>query len=100
MWQKESTFGVSSALAFQIVPNVTIGAELWYSSHYNGAAFNSFTGDAVYLGPTFYWRITPKILMNAAWEAQIAGREVGVSSALDLTDFSRERARLLLEFEF
>ena len=100
MWEKESTFGVSSALAFQIVPNVTIGAELWYLSHYNGAVFNSFTGDAVYLGPTFYWRITPKILMSAAWEAQIAGREVGVSSALDLTDFSRSRARLLLEFEF
>ena len=69
-------------------------------SHYHGAAFNSFTGDAFYLGPTFYWRITPKILMNAAWEAQITGREVGVSSALDLADFSRSRARLLLEFEF
>jgi len=100
MWNNESTLGVSSALAFQIVPKVTIGADLWYLSHYDGAVFNSFTGDAVHLGPTFYWQIAPKILMSAAWEAQIAGREVGVSSALDLTDFSRERARLLLEFEF
>jgi hypothetical protein len=100
IWENESTLGVSSALAFQIVPNVTIGADLWYLSHYTGAAFDSFTGDAVYLGPTFYWRIAPKILMSAAWEAQIAGREVGISSRLDLTDFSRERARLLLEFEF
>ena len=100
VWENESTLGVSSALAFQIVPKVAIGADLWYLSHYSGVAFNSFTGDAVYLGPTFYWEITPKILMSAAWEAQIAGREVGVSSALDLTDFSRERARLLLEFEF
>jgi hypothetical protein len=100
IWENESTLGASSALAFQIVPNVTIGADLWYLSHYTGAAFDSFTGDAVYLGPTFYWRITPKILMSAAWQAQIVGREVGVSSALDLTDFSRERARLLLEFEF
>lgn len=100
IWENESTFGASSALAFQIVPKVTIGADLWYLSHYDGAVFNSFTGDAVHLGPTFYWQIAPKILMSAAWEAQIAGREVGVSSALDLTDFSRERARLLLEFEF
>jgi hypothetical protein len=38
--------------------------------------------------------------MSAAWEAQIAGREAGITSALDLTDFSRQRARLLLEFEF
>jgi hypothetical protein len=100
IWENESTLGVSSALAFQIIPKVTIGADLWYLSHYDGAVFNFFTGDAVYLGPTFYWQITPKILMSAAWQTQIAGREVGVSSALELTDFSRERARLLLEFEF
>ena len=100
MWSAELTFGVSSALTFQIIPKVTIGADLWYLRHYDGAVFNSFTGDAVYLGPTFYWQIAPKILISAAWEVQIAGREVGVSSALDLTDFPRERARMLLEFEF
>jgi hypothetical protein len=100
MWSKESTFGVSSALAYQIIPNVVIGADLWYLRHYDGTFFNSFTGDAVYLGPTFYWKIAPKVLMSAAWETQIAGREAGITSALDLTDFSRQRARLLLEFEF
>jgi hypothetical protein len=99
-WQNESTFGISSALAFQIVPNVVVGADLWYLRHYDGAAFNSFTGDAVYLGPTLYWKIASKVLMSAAWEMQIAGHEPGVSSTLDLTDFSRQRARLLLEFEF
>jgi len=100
MWSRESTLGLSSALAFQIIPNVVIGADLWYLRHYDGALFDSFTGDAVYLGPTFYWKIAPKVLMSAAWEAQIAGREAGITSALDLTDFSRQRARLLLEFEF
>jgi hypothetical protein len=96
----ETTFGVSSALAFQIVPNVAIGADLWYLRHYEGATFNSFTGDAAYLGPTFFWQIAPKVLVSAAWEMQVAGREVGVVPPLDLTDFSRQRARLLLEFEF
>lgn len=96
----ESTFGVSSALAFQIYPKVVIGADLWYLRHYDGIAFNSFTGDAVYLGPTLYWQIAPKVLMSAAWETQIAGHEVGVIPALDLSDFSRQRARVLLEFEF
>jgi hypothetical protein len=100
MWSKESTFGVSSALAYQIISNVVIGADLWYLRHYDGTFFNSFTGDAVYLGPTFYWKIAPKVLISAAWETQIAGREAGVGSNLDLTDFSRSRARLLLEFEF
>ncbi len=99
-WDNESTLGISSALAFQIIPKVIIGPDLWYLRHYDGVAFNSFTGDAVYLGPSFYWQIAPKVLVSAAWEAQVAGHEVGVASPLDLTDFSRERARLLLEFEF
>ena len=77
-----------------------VSVDLWYLRHYQGVAFNSFTGDAVYLGPTFFWKIAPKVLMSAAWEAQVAGREIGVSSALDLTDFSRQRATLLIEFEF
>jgi hypothetical protein len=100
LWEKESTIGISSAFAFQIIPNVVIGADLWYLRHYDGAALNSFTGDAVYLGPTLYWKIAPKVLVSAAWEAQIAGHEAGVSGGLDLTDFSHHRARLLFEFEF
>jgi hypothetical protein len=96
----ETTLGISSALAFQIIPNVVIGADLWYLVHYEGVRFNSFTGDATYLGPTFFWQIAPKVLLSAAYEFQVAGREPGVIPALDLTDFSRQRARLLLEFEF
>jgi hypothetical protein len=99
-WVPESTLGVSSALAFQVIPNVVIGADLWYLRHYEGAALGSFTGDAVYLGPTFFWKIGPKTLVSASWEAQIAGREIGGPSPLNLTDFSRQRAQLLFEFEF
>jgi hypothetical protein len=99
-WTNESTFGASAALAFQIIPNVVVGADLWYLRHYEGLGFNSFTGDSIFLGPTFFWKINAKVLMSASWEAQIAGREVGVASAFNLTDFSRQRARLLLEFEF
>jgi hypothetical protein len=68
-WEKESTWGVSAALAYQIVPKVVIGADLWYLQHYEGLAFNTFTGDAVYLGPTVYWQIAPKVLVSAAFEA-------------------------------
>lgn len=56
---------MSSALAFQIYPKVAIGADLWYLSHYQGIAFGSFIGDAVYLGLTFYWQIAPKVLVSA-----------------------------------
>ena len=100
VWDPESIFGVSSALAFQVIPNVVIGADLWYLRHYEGLGLGSFTGDAVYLGPTFFWKIGPKTLLSASWEAQVAGREISGLSPLDLADFSRQRARLLLEFEF
>jgi len=100
VWNTETTIGVSSALAFQVIPNVVVGADLWYLRHYDGLAFNSFTGDAVYLGPTFFWQISPKVLVSASWEAQVGGHEVSIASPFDLTDFSRQRARLLLEFEF
>jgi hypothetical protein len=99
-WVPESTVGVSSALAFQVIPNVVIGADLWYLRHYEGAALGSFTGDAVYLGPTFFWKIGPKTLVSASWEAQVAGHQMGDASSLNLTDFSRQRARLVFEFEF
>ena len=97
----EATLGASSALAFQVIPNVVIGADLWYLRHWDGAGFNSVTGDAVYLGPTLFWQMAPKVLLSAAFETQIAGHEFGPPPLfLDLTDFSRQRARLLLEFEF
>ena len=99
-WVPESTFGVSSALAYQVIPNVVIGADLWYLRHYEGTTLNSFTGDAVYLGPTFFWKISPKTVISASWEVQIAGREIGGPTPLNLADFSRQRARLVLEFEF
>jgi len=100
-WDNESTWGISSALAYQIVPGVVVGADLWYLQHYEGVGFNTFTGDAVFLGPTFYWHIAHHVLMSAAWETQIAGHEVGATPGnLNLTDFSHARARLLFEFEF
>jgi hypothetical protein len=99
-WDDESTIGGSLALAWQVIPNVAIGADLWYLRHYDGLLFRTFTGDAVYLGPTLFWRIDRKVLMSGAWETQVAGHETGIPGPFDLTDFSRTRARVLFEFEF
>ena len=69
------------------MPNVVVGVDLWYPRHYQGVAFNSFTGDAVYPGPTFFWKIARKVLMSAAWKLDRRPRDRRVSAALDLTDF-------------
>jgi hypothetical protein len=99
VWDQESTLGQSLALAYRVRPDVTIGVEAWYLRHYDGIFFNSFTGDAVYVGPTLYVQLATKAFMTAAWNSQIAGHEVGVGQ-LDLADFSRHRAKVKFAFEF
>ena len=78
-----------------------MGAELWYLRHYDGIWFNTYTGDAVYLGPTLYVQFSPKVFVTAAWNTQITGHDVDVpGSNLNLAEFSRQRGKLKLAVEF
>jgi len=101
-WDKESIFGVSTALAYRVTPQVTVGAEVWYLRHYEGSWFNEFTGDAVFVGPTLYVQITRKFFMTAAWNVQVAGREFSDNRTLNLnlSEFTRQRAKLKFAYEF
>lgn len=97
---RESVLGGSAALSLRIMPDVTIGGEVWYLRHYDTAALSNFTGDAVMLGPTLFVRFTRKSFMAAAWNTQVWGRESGSASALNLAEFQRHRARLKFAWEF
>ena len=100
-WEKESTGGISGAVSYRIVPSVFVGVELWYLRHYDGTWFNSFTGDALYLGPTLYVQLGRKMFMTAAWSAQVRGHDVEIpGSTLNLSEFSRQRAKLKFAVEF
>ena len=100
-WEKESTGGISGALSYRIIPSVFVGAEAWYLRHYEGAWLNTFTGDAVFVGPTIYVQIAPKVFMTAAWNTQVWGREIDNPGVpLNLEEFSRHRAKLKLAVEF
>ncbi|HKA78251.1 MAG TPA: hypothetical protein VKD19_14210 [Pseudolabrys sp.] len=100
-WAQESTGGISTALSYRIVPSVFIGAEVWYLRHYDGMWFNTYTGDAVYVGPTLYVQLDRKVFMTAAWNTQVVGHDVDVpDSSLNLSEFSRHRAKLKVAVEF
>jgi hypothetical protein len=100
-WEKESTGGVSGAISYRIIPAIFVGAELWYLRHYDGIWFNTYTGDAVYVGPTFYVQLNSKAFVTAAWNTQVTGHDVDVpGSTLNLAEFSRHRAKLKLAVEF
>jgi hypothetical protein len=100
-WEMESKGGISGALAYRIMPAVLIGAEVWYLRHYDGAWFNSFTGDAIYVGPTLFVQLSRKMFVSAAWNIQVAGSDVDEPGAkLNLSEFSRQRAKLKVAVEF
>jgi len=103
-FEREATFGVSAALSFRILPDVTVGGEVWYLRHYASLGWNDYTGDAVMLGPTVFVQLTRKAFIAAAWNAQVLGHEVnnGVTNPapFNLSEFQRNRAKLRIGVEF
>ena len=85
---RETTFGASAALSIRLVPNVLVGAEIWYLRHYDDFALSAFTGDAVMVGPTLYVRFTPKMFMTAAWNTQVWVARSAIPSRLTLPNSS------------
>ena len=100
IWERSSSLGVALGLAYRLTPTLALGVGAEYDRAYDGLALQTLTGEALFVGPTVQINITRKILLAAAVSAQVAGRAVDDPRALDLTNFSRYRANLKLEFEF
>jgi hypothetical protein len=99
-WAGASLLGLTTALTYRITPNVALGGELEYYRAYDGAGLNAFAGHALFAGPTCFIELTNKIHLTAAFSTQIAGHAAGNPNLLDLTNFSRNNARLRALFEF
>ena len=99
-WGRVSTLGASGALAYRVAPKVTVGGEVEYYRTFDGLAFNSFAGHAVYVGPTMHIQFTGKTMLSLAFSTQVYGHAAGESHSLDLTNFERYHANAKLEFEF
>jgi hypothetical protein len=91
---RESRLGIGGALAMQVMPNVFIGAEARSLRQYDGLGLNSFAGQALYIGPTFYATFGQGYFLSAAWNVQVWGAVAGTSGALDLVNFERHQAKL------
>lgn len=99
-WEPESKLGLTAAVSFRVMPDLLVGVEADYYRHYDGTFLNSFTGDALFIGPTLYWKFARKMFMTAAWNAQVWGREIETGQRLNLEEFSRQRAKLKVAVEF
>jgi hypothetical protein len=98
--ERETNLGAGVALSGQVRPGVFVGAEARYLRSHEGLIPNALRGEALFLGPTFYTRLTANSFMSVAWNAQVAGRVVGEPGALDLTNFERHQVRFRLGIEF
>ena len=100
LWEHSSTAGVGLGLAYRVTPTIALGVGAEYDRAYDGLAFQTFNGHALFIGPTLQINFTPKILLAAAFSGQVAGHAVDDPRTFDLTNFERYRANLKLEFEF
>jgi len=98
--EHESLLGGGVALAAQILSGVWLGGEARYLRDYSGAALNTFSGQALYAGPTVYARFGSKAFISVAWDVQVWGGAAAALGALDLTNFERHQAKLRFGFEF
>lgn len=111
MWENESTLGVSAAITQQIIsggalggndhfPHVLLGAETRYLRAYDGAALNSYTGNALFAGPTLCVVFSKHMHLTFAWNVQLVGKAANELGSLDLTNFDQNRFRAIFERAF
>jgi hypothetical protein len=98
--EQQPTVGIFLALAGQVAPGVWIGGEGRYFRAYQGAGFEFFSGDALYLGPTFYAKLGGRAWISAAFDVQVRGRSVTDPGALNLADFERYQGKFRVGFDF
>jgi hypothetical protein len=96
---RDSTLGLTAALAAQMMPGVFVGAEVRNLRHYEGLGLDRFAGQALYVGPTLYMTLGAQFWLSAAWNVQAWGT-TAEGGALDLTNFERHQIRFRLGVNF
>jgi hypothetical protein len=99
-WQREAMLGFSASVTTQVKPGVFIGGEARYLRRYDGVDLDSLAGQALFLGPNFFVRLSKSLAISGAWSVQVAGHATEVPGTLDLTKFTRQQALFRLEYNF
>ena len=84
----------------QMRPNFFVGGEARYLRKYEGIGLQEFAGQALFVGPTAYFKLSESSRLTLAWSFQAWGRSARSMPALDLIDFERHQARLVFGVNF
>lgn len=98
--EHESTLAAAFGVMVQVRPDLLLGGEARYSRKYEGIGLEELSGEAFFVGPTAYFKLSERARLTASWSFQAWGRPVGTGAALDLVNFERQQARLVFGLNF
>lgn len=98
--EQDATIGVAASLMAQVRPGLFLGSEARYLRKYEGLGLNELAGQALFVGPTAFVKLSERSRLTAAWSFQAWGRAAGVAGPLNLIDFERHHARLIFGVNF
>jgi hypothetical protein len=84
----------------RVYSDIFVGGEARYLRQYDGIALDAFAGQAYFIGPTVYAKLSERAWMTVAWSAQVAGNAATAAGSLDLVNFERHQVRLLFGISF
>jgi hypothetical protein len=100
LWIRQSTLGLSAAVAFAVKDGVFLGGELRGLELHDGLGLGGVAGRALFGGPTLYAKLDAHWWLSLDYNIQLAGHVPDRPSALDLTNFERHQARLRVGYNF
>jgi hypothetical protein len=98
--QQDSTLAAAFGVMAQVRPDFMLGGEVRYFRKYDGIGLQELGGEALFVGPTAYFRLSERARVTATWSIQAWGRPAGTSATLDLVNFERQQARLVFGLNF
>ena len=98
--QQDSTLAVAFGIMAQVGPDLMLGGEARYFRKYDGIGLEELGGEAFFIGPTAYFRLSERARLTATWSIQAWGRPAGTSATLDLVNFERQQARIIFGLNF
>jgi hypothetical protein len=98
--EQESTLAVAFGVMAQVRPDLMLGGEARYFRKYDGIGLTELAGEAFFVGPTAYFKLSERARLTATWSFQAWGRPAGSNASLDLVNFERQQARLVFGLNF
>lgn len=100
MWSHEAVAGAGSGFMIQLQPGFSVGAEARFLRAYDSFGFNRLAGQALFIGPNVFYRVSESLRVTATWNVQAAGKAVADPGPLDLTNFSRHQIKIRIGYQF